>query len=125
MSKEEEIKEFIGEKVIYSKEAGLLFGVDKFQAIRLIGEVRGWGAIQNLFKDEGWTRDFDKAQKFQDQLGEFLAEAITEKLTKSSFKSRKIAELEEENPNDKYLTNEYENGWDAAMQRAIEILKQP
>jgi hypothetical protein len=39
---------------------------------QLIGEVRGWGAIQNL--------PIENPDKFQDEVGKFIAEAINEKV---------------------------------------------
>jgi hypothetical protein len=39
---------------------------------QLIGEVRGWGAIQNL--------NIKDPDKFQDEVGKFIAEAINEKV---------------------------------------------
>jgi hypothetical protein len=41
---------------------------------QLIGEVRGWGALQNEFKTE------DEAYMFQDEVGKFIADAINEKV---------------------------------------------
>lgn len=41
---------------------------------QLIGEVRGWGALQNEFKTE------DEAEMFQDEVGKFIADAINEKV---------------------------------------------
>ena len=46
----------------------------------MIGEVRGWGAIQNLSKDAGGKVDLKAAEELQDEMGKFIAEAITEKL---------------------------------------------
>lgn len=43
---------------------------------QMIGEVRGWGALQHLFKTE------DEASKFQDEVGKFIADAINEKIQK-------------------------------------------
>lgn len=40
----------------------------------MIAEVRGWGAIQNLFKTQ------KEAADFQDELGKFIADAINYKL---------------------------------------------
>ena len=62
---------FIGEGVEYS--IGYFWG-KKGGALHMIGEIRGWGAIQNLFKKEG------EAQRFQDELGEWIANAINQKL---------------------------------------------
>jgi len=41
---------------------------------QMIGEIRGWGALQNEFKTE------EEASKFQDEVGEFIAAAIREKV---------------------------------------------
>jgi hypothetical protein len=40
----------------------------------LIGEVRGWGALQQEFKTEA------EAEAFQDEVGKFIADAINEKV---------------------------------------------
>jgi hypothetical protein len=47
---------------------------------QMIGEVRGWGALQNEFKSE------DEAAKFQDEVGKFIAEAIREKIERLKSK---------------------------------------
>jgi hypothetical protein len=39
-----------------------------------IAEVRGWGAIQNKFST------IEEAEKFQDEVGKFIADAINEKI---------------------------------------------
>jgi hypothetical protein len=41
---------------------------------QMVGEVRGWGALQNVFKTE------EEATKFQDEIGKFIADAINEKV---------------------------------------------
>jgi hypothetical protein len=41
---------------------------------QMIGEVRGWGALQNEFKTE------EEAATFQDEVGKFIAAAINEKI---------------------------------------------
>ena len=41
---------------------------------QMIGEVRGWGALQNEF------RTVEEAATFQDEVGKFIAEAINEKV---------------------------------------------
>jgi hypothetical protein len=46
----------------------------------MIGEVRGYGAIQNLFIQPNGSVDFKKVDAFQDDLGRFIAEAINEKI---------------------------------------------
>ena len=68
------IIEFIGEKAYYDKECWKVFGEDKNGGMKMLLDVRGWGVIQKLFKNE------DEACEFQDSLGAFIAEAINEKL---------------------------------------------
>lgn len=58
------IHDFIGEKVIYDKEGQMIFGTSIIndKALQLLLEVRGWGAIQNLFKD-GKSYDLKSASE--------------------------------------------------------------
>lgn len=41
---------------------------------QMVGEVRGWGALQHEFKN------IEEAEKFQDEVGKFIADAINEKI---------------------------------------------
>jgi hypothetical protein len=41
---------------------------------QMIGEVRGWGSLQNNFKT------VEEAATFQDEVGKFIADAINEKV---------------------------------------------
>ena len=46
-------------------------------------DLRGWGAIQNLFLKNGNAVDPDweeRARNFQDELGRWIADAINQKL---------------------------------------------
>ena len=54
---------------------------------QMIGEIRGWGALQNAFKDPSKTPQeyTQEASKFQDEVGKFIADAINEKI-KRDFK---------------------------------------
>ena len=83
---EKKIKEFIGESVRFDEYGGgYLWGKQKDEGEQMIGEVRGWGAIQNLFlnKKGAFIKDGEKlAEQFQDDLGRFIAEAITEKINR-------------------------------------------
>ena len=87
------IKRFIGERVYYDEHGGgYIWGVgkEKHQGVQMIAQVedieegnavvsvRGWGAIQNL-KNLPCS-----PEEFQDQLGDFIAEAINEKLERES-----------------------------------------
>lgn len=51
-----------------------------------IADLRGWGAIQNLFKLSGGKIDIEKAEKFQDDLGKWVTEALQEKLERENTK---------------------------------------
>jgi hypothetical protein len=76
------ITEFIGEKVIYDQMGQMIFGVNKHGSHQLIADLRGWGAIQNLFMLNGGRIDMEKAEAFQDNLGQWIIDAINEKLEK-------------------------------------------
>lgn len=84
------IEEFIGIKSELDEFGGTyIYGIHPNNQLQLIAEVRGYGAIQNLFKDRHGKVNFKKADKFQDQLGKWIAEAITEKLERSNPETRK------------------------------------
>jgi hypothetical protein len=79
MSKEIKITDFINGKVTYDKFGGQYFWVNQPKGgTQMLAEMRGWGRIQNMFPmtPEGQT----EAGKFQDELGDFIAEAINEKI---------------------------------------------
>jgi hypothetical protein len=88
-----EIKKFIGESVRYDEYGGgYIWGTDKNNGDQMIAQVeelplngdnteetplvsiRGWGAIQHLFKS------YEEAEAFQNELGVFIQNAINEKL---------------------------------------------
>ena len=75
------VKDFINGKVEYDKFGGQYFWIKEPKGgSQMLAEMRGWGAIQNLFPmtKEGQSN----AAKFQDELGDFIAEAINEKIEK-------------------------------------------
>jgi len=90
---EKQIKKFIGDKAVYDPYGGTyIWGVNKKVEQQMLADIdcptkdelkalndgvvrlRGWGAIQHMFKN------MKDAEKFQDDLGKFVAEAINEKL---------------------------------------------
>lgn len=42
--------------------------------------IRGWGEIKNLFRSKAGLIDAEAAGNFQDDIGEFIAAAINEKI---------------------------------------------
>jgi hypothetical protein len=74
------ILKFIGDSVVYDQNGTYIWGIDKRNNPQMIAEVRGYGAIQNLFIDKKTGLDVDAANNFQDEVGKFIAEAINEKL---------------------------------------------
>ena len=80
-------QEFIGDKVEYDSDGIIIWGMRReFQ--QHILDVRGWGAIQHLFKTE------KEAANFQDELGQWIVDAINQKLSGQSSKDKeRIAEL--------------------------------
>lgn len=72
------VSDFIGEKVKYDNLGQYIWGV-KGDKLQMIADLRGWGAIQNLFAENGKI-DMEAAEKFQDELGEWIVSAINEKL---------------------------------------------
>lgn len=72
------VTDFIGEEA--TSDCGRIWGVDKTGGLQMVAEIRGWGAIQNLFKLKGGGIDVEKAEAFQDELGKWIVDAINEKL---------------------------------------------
>ena len=55
---------------------------------QMIGEIRGWGALQHCFETE------EEASKFQDEVGRFIVEAIREKIERDEQQERMYSEEE-------------------------------
>jgi hypothetical protein len=53
---------------------------DSEGGMQMLAELRGWGHIQNMFKRKDGSFDLDEAAKYQDELGDWIATAINEKL---------------------------------------------
>lgn len=81
MSKEPTIQAYLNGKVTYDKD-GQYFWITANNDMKMLAELRGWGSIQYLFKDKSGIIDEHLAAKFQDEIGEFIAEAINEKIEK-------------------------------------------
>ena len=74
------IKDFIDGKVTYDKEGQYFWINNPKYGSQMLAELRGWGAIQNMFKDKKGNIDMEAAAKYQDEVGNWIAEAINEKL---------------------------------------------
>jgi hypothetical protein len=77
------IIDFIDGKVTYDNYGQYFWVNDANEGQQMLAELRGWGRIQNMFKDKG-KYDLDAAEKFQDELGEWVASAINEKLERET-----------------------------------------
>ncbi len=74
---ENKIRKFISGKAEYDKYGGQqIWAVNKKDELQHLLDLRGWGAIQYMFKTQ------EEAMEFQDELGEWIADAINQKLTK-------------------------------------------
>ena len=60
--------------VYYDEYGQYLWSKDSTGGSQMIGEIRGWGRLQNEFSNS------DNAGIFQDQVGKFIADAINEKV---------------------------------------------
>lgn len=70
----DELKKFLNGIIKYDSDGQFLWLVDKKDNHQKIADLRGWGKIQYLFKNE------KDAMDFQDILGEFIADAINNKI---------------------------------------------
>jgi hypothetical protein len=75
------VTDFITGKVTYDEFGGQYFWISnpKNNGQQMLGELRGWGHIQNMFKDQA------DAANFQDEIGRFVADAINEKIERLKF----------------------------------------
>lgn len=73
------IKDFIG-KATYDNCGQFIWGVGDDGEHQKLADLRGWGAIQNLFKTKDGKVDTDEAARFQDELGKWIVDAINEKI---------------------------------------------
>lgn len=67
----------------YIKEAyydpfGTMIFAKEGNDIQMLADVRGWGRIQHMFKTE------QEAENFQDKVGQFIVDAINEKIERES-----------------------------------------
>ena len=74
------VTDFIGVRATYDEDGQYIWGVYQDDSYQKLADLRGWGAIQNLFKTKGGLIDEEKAASFQDELGRWLVDAINEKL---------------------------------------------
>jgi hypothetical protein len=72
-----ELKDLITDSVIYDKESQKIFSKDKTKHLL---DIRGWSSILHKFKT------FEEASIFQDNFGQFVADAINEKIKASDKK---------------------------------------
>jgi len=82
------VKDFINGKVTYDNY-GQYFWINTPEGLQMLAELRGWGAIQNLkeFKVNGWIHE-KEAGEYQDKIGEWIAQAINEKLEREQSENK-------------------------------------
>jgi hypothetical protein len=78
--KQPTIKDFINGKVTYDREGQYFFIVQPNGGVQMLGELRGWGRLQYFFQRPDKTIDIDSATTYQDEIGQFVADAINEKM---------------------------------------------
>ena len=74
--------------VHYDNLGTCIWNREKDGGNQMIADIRGWGAIQNEFKTN------EEAEKFQDEVGEFIVQAIKEKLASTSSQTISDEEIE-------------------------------
>ncbi len=123
-----EIKNFIGTAKHDDFKGTYIWGVDKDGDHQMIAEVRGWGAIQNLFKNKDGSINFEEAEQFQEELGKFIAEAINEKLNKQEeslgLKDWDVT-LNDGLKDEPYISDNFQIGPDGAYEHTEEWNKLP
>lgn len=77
---EDKIIEWLGDAVEYDSDGQHFWAKYPNGGIKMVAQLRGWGAIQKMFEQKGGKIDFEAAIKFQDEVGEWIADAINKKL---------------------------------------------
>lgn len=75
------IEDYLEGNLQYDKENQVILCVKPDNSSNLVAEIRGWGNIKDLFIKDGKFDNF-AAIEFQDSIGNFVCEAIKEKLQK-------------------------------------------
>ena len=83
------VKDFINGKVTYDKFGGQYFWINLPNGgTQMLAEMRGQGRIQNMFKKKGKNSreyiDDEAAGEFQDEVGNWIAAAINEKMERDT-----------------------------------------
>ena len=78
--------------VHYDKWGTCIWSKDEDGGNQMVADIRGWGAIQNLFNTP------EEAEQFQDEVGEFIVQAIKEKLSRLPQQEISDEEIEKAAP---------------------------
>jgi hypothetical protein len=62
--------------VYYDEYGTIIWNKEQDGGNQLVADIRGWGRLQNEFSTQ------EQAEKFQDEVGEFIVQAIKEKILK-------------------------------------------
>lgn len=77
---QKKVTDFISGPVTYDKYGQYFWINTPNDGVNMLGELRGWGCIQNMFGAKNKNFDEESAAKFQDEVGEWVADAINQKL---------------------------------------------
>ena len=74
------ITDFLPNKVWYDNDGQMIFVENPVVGDQLVLQldIRGWARISNMHKENGKFND-EAAEKYQDKLGKWIADAINEK----------------------------------------------
>lgn len=79
--KDIDLKIFINNKFIYDDEGQIIWHEDKDGGLQKIADLRGFGAIQNLFiNNKTGKTDLEKAEGFQDKLGQWIVNSLNKNI---------------------------------------------
>lgn len=89
MEENKKLMAFLGKEAIYDDMGQKIWAKHEDGGLQMLADIRGWGAIQNLFKKKDGTIDEDSAYAFQDGMGKWITEAINEKMARENTSSCK------------------------------------
>ena len=74
------LNDWLKGKFSYDQDGQYIWLVKPNEHFQKIADLRGWSAIQNLFKRKDQSIDIQAAGLFQDELGKWIVDALNEKL---------------------------------------------
>ena len=75
------IHEYLKGKLKYDNNGQFIWLIQPNGNYQKFADLRGWGAIQNLFADKKGKINIEEAAKFQDDLGQWMVDVLNKQIS--------------------------------------------